>query len=460
MAIGFMHHFESSFHHSGAKSARQSRQAVNSKPRRGLGLAIGFFALCAALRAETLTLDQALSMAKARNGTLQAAVFNLKSARSEVAGSLGSFLPTLTPVYRYDSTRTRFQTGTGGATGSVSGADDSFDITAGWRILDSGERLATLSSSRKSAESSEQSALNSLRQVLFQVHDRYLNALRANELLRVQLAQEKRASEILKATEARVQVGDAPAKDILQARADALNARASVLQAQSRERNAMADLKAVIGWSVPSASPELQSVAAEAAPPADETLEQAIQRGFQNRADLAAARKRIDASRSNLRLTEIQSGVTWNLDLQFRKAFAPGVSERSALAFEASMPLFDGFRSKERVRSQRFSLKAQEANYEQDLLDARAEIEAAYSEVRVNLERLAASEAALKAAQENYEAAIEAQRLGAGDVIAVLTAQISLVTAESNAVEARYDWLISEIRLRLVTGEPLPGEEQ
>jgi len=363
-------------------------------------------------------------------------------------------------VYRYDSTRTRFQTGTGGATGSGSGADDSFDITAGWRILDSGERLATLSSSRKSAESSEQSALNSLRQVLFQVHDRYLNALRANELLRVQLAQEKRASEILKATEARVQVGDAPAKDILQARADALNARASVLQAQSRERNAMADLKAVIGWSVPSASPELQSVAAEAAPPADETLEQAIQRGFQNRADLAAARKRIDASRSNLRLTEIQSGVTWNLDLQFRKAFAPGVSERSALAFEASMPLFDGFRSKERVRSQRFSLKAQEANYEQDLLDARAEIEAAYSEVRVNLERLAASEAALKAAQENYEAAIEAQRLGAGDVIAVLTAQISLVTAESNAVEARYDWLISEIRLRLVTGEPLPGEEE
>jgi len=33
-----------------------------------------------------------------------------------------------------------------------------------------------------------------------------------------------------------------------------------------------------------------------------------------------------------------------------------------------------------------------------------------------------------------------------------------LVTAESNYIEAVYDSLISDLRLKLVTGKPLPGE--
>lgn len=71
-----------------------------------------------------------------------------------------------------------------------------------------------------------------------------------------------------------------------------------------------------------------------------------------------------------------------------------------------------------------------------------------------------AAQAALEAATKNFEAASESQTLGASDLIDVVTAQVSLVTAESNRVEAFYDFLISEVRWKLVTGQPLPGEEE
>lgn len=422
-------------------------------------------ALCAAflwastlfVQTSTFTLDDALRMARHRNGSVQAAFLNLQAARADVKQAAGSFLPTLTPVFRYDSSRTNFQTG-GQGTGAGNSAGDSFDITAGWRLFDSGERLATLASNRSNAQASEQNAIDTVRQTLFLVHSRFYNALRAQELLKVNQAQETRAAEILKQTEIRVQTGDAAKKDILQARADLLNARVSVLQAQSRTSTSISDLKAVIGWDTQEPLPPLDESVATIPPAITDTLNQIVDRALNERADLRSDRKRIESNRASLRLTELQAGITWNLDVQFRKSFAPGVSDRSALAFEATMPLFDGFRSRERVRSQRFSLQAQMANYEQSELNARAEIESAYVEYQVNRERLVASQGALEAARENYNAAIESQRLGAGNVIEVLTAQLSLVTAESNFVEARYDLMISEIRLRLASGETLPGE--
>ena len=64
----------------------------------------------------------------------------------------------------------------------------------------------------------------------------------------------------------------------------------------------------------------------------------------------------------------------------------------------------------------------------------------------------------MEAAQLNYEAATESQKEGINDLIAVLTAQVSLVTAESNYIEATFDYYVSDVNLRLVTGKPMPGE--
>jgi outer membrane protein TolC len=42
--------------------------------------------------------------------------------------------------------------------------------------------------------------------------------------------------------------------------------------------------------------------------------------------------------------------------------------------------------------------------------------------------------------------------------VEVLTAQLALITAETNLVQATYDAAVAELQLRVATGERLPTE--
>lgn len=396
-------------------------------------------------------------MARQQNGSIRIAAINYQIARSSVRLAEGSFLPTLSPSFRYDVNRQNFQTGLPGTRRDTTSA--TLDVDLRWQLLDSGERGWTLLGNRRDAEAAEAGALGTLRSVLFTVHQQYFDALRNQELLRVQDLQLTRSETILDQTKTRVELGDAPRKDILQAQADFLNAKATALASRNRVVTSQANLKATIGWDREEDLPVLVPLPEPALPPIDLTLEDAIAMGLENRPDLRAQRKRVESAKVDLRLAKIAAGVTWTLDGAASKSFAPDVNDSIGLVFRASLPVLDGNRSREAVRTRQLGVDSAEVRLLQDERNARSEIESAYKEYILNRETLSAAKAALEAARENYAAAQEAQKLGAGDLIAVLTAQVSLVTAESNYVQAVYDLLISDVQLRLVTGRPVPGEE-
>jgi outer membrane protein TolC len=349
--------------------------------------------------------------------------------------------------------RTGRLAGPGGVT------EDEFDVVASLRLVDSGERAAALAGARRSAEAEALRALQTLREILFQVQRQYYDALRAERLLTVQEAQLKRAELILEQTRTRVDVGDAPRKDILQAQADALNARASVLAARNRVVSTFASLKATLGWNE-AETPRLAPLPDDfQLAPLETTLAVTIDEGLKARADLGGQRRDIEASQADARLARIQSGVQVTLDANYARSFDPDVLDNRALVLRATIPLYDGRRSEETARARRLATESQLARLSQSERDARAEIEAAYIEYGQNIDRLEASRSALAAARVNFEAAQEAQRLGAGDLLSVSTAQVSLVTAESNFVESLFDAAIAEARLRLATGVRMTGED-
>ncbi len=430
--------------------------------KRGL-LALAVGALCAfsfgqaPASTSALTLEDALGLAIDRNGNLRSALADLRSSQSARRSAYGAFLPTLTPSYSLSTGRTNFQTGAGIG---GDGRQENADITLSWRLLDSGDRSTRFAESRAQVQVSEAQLQNQLRTILFAVHQRYYDALRAEEILRVRQAQQERAAKILDQTKTRVEVGDDAPINILQANADFLNARVEVLTANNRTATTRAELKAVIGWDVTEALPELARPGGqpEAVPPTE--LEEAFREATVRRPDVRSQLATIQSAKINIRQARIDGAVNFSLDANLRKNFAEDVFDRSNLQFTASIPLFDGRRSQETVRQRELVLESREAGLQQLLREVRAEVESAYVEFRQNQERLMAAQAALEAATKNFEAASESQTLGASDLIDVVTAQVSLVTAESNRVEAFYDFLISEVRWKLVTGQPLPGEEE
>jgi len=401
----------------------------------------------------TLTLDEALILARQRNGDVRSAFLSVQAAEANLRASRSAFLPTLTANLRREDGR--FEQYTGFRRGQDINQTSS-SVTLNYLILDS-DRSTTYEIASLNSDITYLNSRQTFRTVLFNVHSRFYDALRAQELLRVREAQLRRSEELLRATEARVNAGDTPPKDILQARADFLNARASELQARNQVNTAEANLKAILGLT-DEELPQLVSNAQPSASVTETDLPALVAQAKERRPDIVAARRQVDSRRLNLRQARLDTSIAYSLSAQYTRSFNDDVTDRPSLVFQASYPLYDGNQVRSRVSAAEFQVEAQRFSLEQAERDVTAEVEATVKEYTQNALLLEASNLALEAAQLNYNAASEAQRLGASDLIEVLTAQVTLVTAETNRVQALYDLLISEVRLDLVVGDPLPGE--
>lgn len=428
-------------------------------PRRFAVLALAAAALPASAQ---LTLTEALATAKANNGTVRAAYLAHRAAQADTKAAFAAFLPTLTPTVRQENGRLENHTGLGRGGTTIDTTDAS--VVANWLLIDSGSRATSYRQAQISRDQAEYDALDTLRGVLFQVHQAFFNALRAQELLAVQSASVHRAKEILDRATLSEEVGAGAKKDILQARADYLNAQVNEIAARNQVNTTRSTLWALIAYGGPELPELVQPEWTPAPAPSDDTqasqLGTLVEQALRERADLKAVRARNMLADQSVRAARIDSGIDFSLSAQYNKSFSESVFDRSGLVFQASFPLYDGSRSRERLRSAELAREAQREVYLQSERNARSEVESAYKEFAQNSVRVPAAREALEAARLNYKAATEARQEGAGELIEELTAQVSLATAESNYVQALYDLLVSDARLRLVTGQPLPGEEE
>ena len=192
----------------------------------------------------------------------------------------------------------------------------------------------------------------------------------------------------------------------------------------------------------------------------DETtpLADIVNEGIANRPDLQAQRKRVEGNRESERLAVINQGFAVSGTLTYDLQLSPERLANQSYSLTVSYPLFDGYQARSTVTQTRAQLDASKRTLEQAEREARAEIETAYITFSQNRKRMEAAQLAVNAARLNYEATVKSQEVGASDLVQVLTAQVSLVTSETNLIEATYDTLVSELRLKLVTGRPVSGQ--
>lgn len=416
------------------------------------------FATGAFCSGQSLTLDEAIQLAKKNNGSLKAAQLDLQAAKERVRQANAAFLPTLSPTLNYiDSVRNIPNAQFGNITQTFNQTQTNAQLS--WRVLDAGQRLAQLQSQRSNESAQSLTTRQTIRQILFNVHQNYLESLRAQALETVAESQLKRANTVLEQTQARVKVGDAAKREILQAQADALNANVNSITARNRSNTNLANLKATVGLPFDGASYQLNPITFKLAEDLPTDLKSATEMGVKLRPDLNARRQTNEAQSRSVRLAQIEAGVSYALDLSYNRQLSPGTGYDQNVSFAVSFPLFDGGRSRSVVRERKASLESLQQQLSQAEKDAQSEIEAAFLTYQQNQKRLEASNLAVQAARLNFESANESRRLGASDLLEVITAQVSLVTAESNFIEATYDSLLSQLRLRQAVGLPLLGED-
>jgi outer membrane protein len=398
-----------------------------------------------------LTLNQALEMAREKNGTIRSAYSQVEASRQQVIQSRAPFLPTVTPTIQYNSVRndgSQLLYKNDGWVGALG---------LSWTVLDSGERDFTYRSSRASLESQRFSARNTLRNTLFTVAQQYFDTLRAQQELKVSGSTVERAKTILDQTDARIQVRDAAKIERLQANVDFQNAKVQSLSARNQVTNAAATLKATVGLDGDNPLPPLRDEPLALIDLPDD-VSSLVAEGFKNRPDLISQRLAIQALEYSRQKAEREAGPTFALTLNNTYQFTPSGTNNRNVTLMASYPLFDAGLSRAIARQIAANIESSKALLLQSERSARAAIEADYAADKTNREKLAAAQIALDAAKENYLFAVDSRDKGGSDLLTVLTAQVSLVTAESNFIQAQYDTRIADIQLRLDTGRPIPGE--
>lgn len=410
--------------------------------------------------ADTLTLDQAIGLARQRNGDIEAANNQLRSAKAQVSVARSAFLPNLSATGEWSSSSSRTYTGAFATAGRTSSTGTALGLDASYRILDNGARGNSLRAVQYDAAAAGETYRFTVRNTVFNVVTQFYESLRAQQLLTVSRAQEARTKQQFDFTTKREEVGAGPKKDILQAEADYLNAQTNVLLGENSLTNARANLAALIGWDDTSPMPALDDTMQAGPARGDLNIRALADWAIQRRPDLIAARGRISSAQASLANAKLNRGVQWALDVRGNRSFARNVSDSAALVLSATVPLFDGFSTRSLVKVQEENILAQMASLRQQERVVRAEVEAAAKAHQNNRLVLKSSQLALAAARQNYDVSVKAQGLGKFNILEIQSAQVSLATAESNFVSATYDTLISDIRLSLVLGEPLPGEDQ
>lgn len=299
-------------------------------------------------------------------------------------------------------------------------------------------------------------ARQTLRQVLFTVQQRFFDALRAQQILRARSEQVKRAQELFDSIMARIEAGDLAPKDRLQARADLLNAKSAEIVARTQFDTARANLTAVLGLAEPVG--DLAPEGPMTAQVTMEPLEALVKRAQAQRPDVQAQRERLRARDLGIRQIGLTTGLRYELEASYSRTFTENQTERPSLVFTASLPVSDGGSARARTEAARALRLAEQASLDQTLLEVSSEVESAYREFLVSGVRLEAAQAAIDAARENFEAASAALRLEAADILEVTAAQTTLVTAETEFIQATFDQALSRARLELVLGEPMRGE--
>jgi outer membrane protein TolC len=122
------------------------------------------------------------------------------------------------------------------------------------------------------------------------------------------------------------------------------------------------------------------------------------------------------------------------------------------LSARLNFNIFNGFSDQARLRSARKNVHSSRANLENIRNKVALELRQAYLDMERSREALQLSDESVASAQEDVNLAREKYNLGAATILEVLDAEVSLKQAQTNQVQALFDYNLAISRLEKAMG--------
>jgi outer membrane protein len=417
----------------------------------------------------TINFDEAVQIALDQNTTLKRAINQVESQDAQVRREYMDFVPSLNLS---SSTSRRFGLVRNEQTFELTNQTlDAFSVSAntGVTVFNGMENFASARRANLSAQSSDFSLERTRQNVVFDVMDRYLAYIESQELIRVRQEELESLRQQLRQTEERVEVGSAPVSDLYQQQAQVAEAEQLLLNA---ERQAQLDKTGLI--QILQLDPfgeyefEVPTVNDDDLTTQTYNLDTLLEQAFQRRSDLQAREFDLRAAEQGVRVARsgffpsvalnFGYGSDWNSSLpnqiigpngqviEDNITFLDHLDNQKGgrFGFSIDIPVFNRMQTRTQVKQAQIDL--QNARY--DLQDQRQQValqvRQAYLDYQNAEKQLEVAQTRLRAAERAREAAQERYNLGAVPFVELAQANADFVSAASEQVRARYNFIFQK----------------
>ena len=399
------------------------------------------------------TLSDIYSIAVKNDPVFLAAMANYKADKETLKQGRAVLLPQLAGSANKLEPRDPTSTNPDKTTYSASLSQSLFNVPA-WFQFKSAKTMDQVAEATFAANQQD---------LIIRVSETYFNVLRAYENKQTREAELSAISRQLEQTRERFEVGLLPITDVYEIQAIHDETAANNLEASGALDIAFEKLQSHTGQSHNKLSGLKEGFIVASPEPID--VDAWVQFSLANNFTLKASQLAQQAANATATAAKAQHLPKITLSTDYSKRdLEPTLSsdgvitEQTSVNLNLTMPIFSGGLTSSQARQSSFKAKAAKHNY---VATKRNTIQAARSthqQVITNIARVKARTQAVKSAESALKATQAGYEVGTRNIVDVLVAQRTLFQAKRNFSNARYDYILSMMRLKQVAGQLSPED--
>ena len=422
-------------------------------------------------RGKVLTLEDAVRNGLENHPSITSAREKVGAQAAVLRQQFAAYYPTLTLNNVY-----RANTDTSGTRLSKPGVTDFFQLgQATWNmtLYNFGKREGAVQSARETLDATSYNLKTTADTVVLGVKQAYYSYLQAIALVRVREETVRDRELIVRQAQAFYEVGTRAKIDFVRAQANLYSAQSDLIAAQNAMKVAWVTLKNAMGLPDLPEQPVPTVTAAQVESFSVTTfplsLEQARSQAFTIRPDLQSFEAQLRAQDQTIATNRRGHLPDFILDgfYGWRHASNDKTDKDAGtgrprfpllpayqVQLSLNIPIFDGFRTTNRVEESVRNYYSIKAQAEQQKQQVALEVEQGYANVVSAQERIKATKGAEQAAKENLDLANGRYQVGVGSIIEVTDAQATYTSAEVDYVNSLYNYKTAEAQLLKAIGTP------
>ncbi|MBD3168690.1 MAG: hypothetical protein GF307_04350 [candidate division Zixibacteria bacterium] len=417
--------------------------------------------------AEKLTLEQCIDIAVENNPEIKSAKNQYKISRESVWSAYGGLLPSLdsylnasrtvygpTSYLRYDQNTNQL---IDASTGISVSKNYSAGFVMNYTLFNGLSNIYNIRDAKANAKAEHYNVEGTKRDIIYRVKERYFSLLQAKMLVEVRKEAVKRGEEQLKTAESRYELGSSALSDVLKARVQYGQDQLDLVEAENTYELAKADLNYVMDRDV---SLDIEPVENLDMRALDYDFNAAFEVAMERNQDLLDA----EYSMESAKYQKLSARGDWFPSITVRASYGWNDEDFGnidnfvdedytwSIVGSVSFNIFNGFNTKAQHNIYRLRHKTAQDTYYAMKNSVALQVKQAYLNLEKARQNMRLTEESEEAAREDFNLAQEKYNLGAATILELIDAQVSYKQAETNRIQALFDYNLAVSQLEKAMG--------